>query len=338
MRKDKALSILRIVFLNNGYWKLLSLVIAVLIYFSIRAEISHVRVISIPVEAEFDAAGAGAAIESVEPRSVQVTLRGSYTDVNQLALSVSRCVVRPRQKKSNLMDSVPVKIRHGNLRGVRGVRVVKIEPNVAVVKFDVPMSLPLMIARPTELGTALGRVQFVYDLTNAVVRGSRRQLSTLDPAVTQIQTEPINVDGRSQTFTTRVRLLPPGEVVNATVEPPEMVVQVQILSEKATAKLERVPVVVTHPHAASLRWRAEPEWVEVELSGRGEIVKAVTPEQVTAVVNGNLPLSQETNGVPVRIHLQQGLEISEVRALPPVVRLIPVTTPPPGADTPAGQK
>jgi len=337
MQRDKVLSILRIVFLNNGYWKLLSLVIAVLVYFSIRAEISHVRVISIPVEAEFDAAGAGAAIESVEPRSVQVTLRGSYTDVNQLSLSVARCVVRPRQKKGNLVDSVPVKIRRGNLRGVRGIRVVKVDPNVAVVKFDVPMSLPLMIARPAEIGTARGRVQLVYDLTNAVVRGSRRQLSTLNPEVTQIQTEPINVDGRSQTFSTRVRLLPPGDVVNATVEPPEMVVQVQILSEKATAKLERVPVVV-YPHDMVQRWHVEPECVEVELSGRGEIIKAVTPEQVTAVVSGNLPLSRETNGVPVMIHLQQGLEVSEVRALPPTVRLIPVTASVVGADTPAGQK
>ncbi|HPC48572.1 MAG TPA: hypothetical protein PL016_00410, partial [Kiritimatiellia bacterium] len=68
MQRDKVLSILRIVFLNNGYWKLLSLVIAVLVYFSIRAEISHVRVISIPVEAEFDAAGKVLSIEEKPAR------------------------------------------------------------------------------------------------------------------------------------------------------------------------------------------------------------------------------------------------------------------------------
>jgi len=338
MRMDKGLSVLKIIFLNNGYWKLLSLVIAVLVYFSIRAEISHVRVVSIPVETEFESVEGGAAIESVEPRSVQVTLRGSYSEVNQLALSAVRCVVRPRQKKNKLMDTVTVKIGHTNLRGVRGVRVAKIEPGMAVVKFDVPMALSLAIARPTEKGMARGRIQFVYDQTNAVVKGSRRLLSSLDAEKTQIQTEPIDVDGRSQTFSTRVRLLPPGDAVNAVVDPPEMVVNVMIISEKATAKIERVPVVVSQPFASANRWVTDPGWVDIELSGRSEVVKAVTLGDVTASVNGNIPLSpSETNEVPVVVHVQQGLVVDEVKALPATVKLIPMAplsqNP---ANTPAG--
>ena len=54
MQAENGVSFLRMALLNNGYWKLLSLVIAVLIYFTIRADISHVRVITIPVETEFE--------------------------------------------------------------------------------------------------------------------------------------------------------------------------------------------------------------------------------------------------------------------------------------------
>ena len=325
MRAAKWGAILRVDFLNNGYWKLLSLVIAVLIYFSIRADISHVRVISIPVETEFDAEDGGVAIESVEPRSVQVTLRGSYADVNQLTLSVARCVLRPRQKKSLLLDTISLKIRSSNLRGVRGVRVVKIEPNEAVVKFDVPMMLTLPVARPVEVGMARGRVQLLYDQTNAVVRGSRRQLSQMDKDKAQIQPESIDVSGRSQNFVTRVKLLPPGEAINAVVDPPEMVVNVQIISEKATARIERVPVVISQPFGTPDRWRPDPAAVDIEVSGRGEIVNGLTLDQVTATVNGNYLLTPSvTNEVPVVIHVQQGVEVSEAKSLPVTVKLVPL--------------
>ena len=326
MEAEKRLSFLRGAFLNNGYWKLLSLVIAVLIYFTIRADISHVRVITIPVETEFESGAAGgAAIESVEPRSLQVTLRGSYSEVSQLVASTVRCVVRPKQKKNTPVDTVEVKLGNANLRGVRGVRVAKIEPSVVVVKFDVPMSLLLAVAPPAMEGKARGRVELVYDQTNAVVKGSRRLLSPLDAAKVQIQTEPISVDGRSQTFSTRVKLLPPGDAVNALVDPPEMAVNVVIINEKATAKIERVPVTVSQPFASPNRWRTEPEWVDVELTGRSEVVKAVNFGQVMASVNGNIPLTPNaTNDVPVVVHVQQGLSIDEVTALPAAVKLIPL--------------
>lgn len=316
---------LRVAFVSNGYWKLFSLVVSVLIYFSIRADISHVRTLSIPVEAEFETVAGGAAIESVEPRSVQVTLRGSYSDVNQLALTALRCVVRPKQKKNTVRDTVDVKIGASSLRGVRGVRVVKIEPNVAAVKFDVPMTLRLVVAPPEIVGKARGRVELVFDQTNAVVKGSRRLLSPLDVAKVQIQPERIDVDGRSQTFSARVRLFPPGDAVNAVVDPSEIVVNVLIISEKATAKLERVPVTVLQPFATDNRWRTDPEWVDIEMTGRSEVVKAVKFGEVTASVNGNVPFSlAETNEVPVLVHVRQGLSLDEVTPSPAVVRLIPL--------------
>ena len=333
MKVNAWVSLLRLMFLRNGYWKLLSLVIAVLVYFSIRAEISHVRVVTIPVETDFETTAGGAVIESIEPRSVQVTLRGSYSEVNQLVLSTIRCVVRPKQKKNSTLDTVSMKIGHTHLRGVRGLRVAKIEPNTVVVKFDVPMSLQLAVAPPVLEGRARGRVQLSYEQTNAVVKGSRRLLSPLDPELTQIQTEPIDVDGRSQTFATRVRLFPPGDAVNAIVEPSDMVVNVMILSEKATAKIERVPVVVSQPFATASRWKVEPEWVDIEVTGRSEVVKAVTFGEVLASVNGTMPLSSGTvtNEVPVVVHVQQGLAIDDVKAVPATVKLIslmPQNSPP----------
>jgi hypothetical protein len=316
-------------FVNNGYWKLLSLVVSAVIYFSIRSDISHFKTVVVPVEAEFERVAGGAAIEAVEPRSVQVTLRGSFDNVNQIASSALRCVVRPRQKKNVLRDTVEIKLGGANVAGARGVRVTKIEPGVAVVKFDIPMSLRLDVAAPEVVGKARGRVELVYEQTNAVVKGSRRLLSTLDATKVRIQPEAIDVDGRTQSFSKHVRLFPPGDPVGATVEPAEMVVNVLVISERATAKLDRVPVIVLQPYAPDRSWRTAPAWVDVELTGKSEVVKGVKVGDVTASVS--LPESFSaagTNEVPVVIHVRQGLSFDEVSAVPPAVRLVRETATP----------
>ncbi len=328
MLSDKTLSFLRMAFLRNGYWKLFSLFIAVLIYFSIRSEISHLRVITIPVDAEIDVGTTGAVVETIEPRSVQITVRGSYSEVNQLSVANVRCVVRPKQRKGDLLDSVAVKIKPSNLLGVRGLRVVKIDPNPVMVRFDVPMTLKLPVAAPTVTGKARGRVELSYQQTNAVVKGSRRLLSPLDAETVQIGTEPIDVDGRSQSFNANVRLIPPGDALSAIVEPHEIMVNVLIHSEKKTAKIERVPVIVFQAsQTSSPRWRVEPETVDVEVTGRSEVIDGITFGEIVASVSGEaaIAMSSVTNEVAVTLHIRQGLAVDEMRPIPAKVKLIPLS-------------
>jgi len=327
MRYDKAILFLRMAFLRNGYWKLFSLIVAVLIYFSIRSEISHLRVITIPVDAEIDVGTTGAVVETIEPRSVQITLRGSYSEVNQLSVANVRCVLRPKQRKGDLLDSVAVKIKPSNLLGVRGLRVVKIDPNPVMIRFDVPMTLQLPVEAPTVTGKARGRVELSYQQTNAVVKGSRRWLSPLDAETVQIGTETIDVDGRSQSFIANVRLIPPGDALNAVVDPPEMLVNVLIRSEKKTTRIERVPVIVVPPLRAAPRWRVEPGTVDVEITGRSEVVDGIAFGEIVASVSGAAAAasSSVTNNVDVTLHIRQGLAVDEMRPIPDKVKLVPLS-------------
>jgi len=218
-----------------------------------------------------------------------------------------------------------MRIGSSNVRGLHSVRVIKIEPETAVVKFDMPMSVLLAVAPPELTGKARGRVELLYDQTNALVSGSRRLLSPLDVTTVRVQPETIDVDGRSQSFAARVRLYPPGDPTSIVVDPSEIVVNVHIISEKATVRLERVPVIVLQPFATATRWRTEPEWVDVELAGRAEVVKAVKFGEIAASVNGNVVFSlAETNEVPVVVHVRQGLSVDEVTPAPASVKLIPL--------------
>ena len=134
-----------------------------------------------------------------------------------------------------------------------------------------------------------------------------------------------------------MKLYPPGEAVNAVVEPSDMVVNVLVISEKATIRLERVPVVVMQPPGDANRWLVDPPWVDIEVAGRSEVIKAITFGQVIASVNGTIPVATltATNDVPVTVHVQQGLAVDELKATPPVVRLTPAPTPPASTPVPA---
>jgi len=330
MRLNNFKTVLHILFINNGYWKLLALVIAVVVYFSIRSDISHMKVISVPVEVTNDSTAGNAAIWSVEPRSVQVKIRGSYNEISEIVDSTITCTLRAKQKSNSILDTVKVKVHAKNIQGVRDARIVKIEPSTIDVKFDFPVSFPLAVAAPTIKGTARGSVKLSYDVTNAVVSGSRRLLRTLDVDNTRIQCEPIDVEGRLESYTTRLRLVPPGDPANIKVEPPDMVVNVSIISEKASTKIENVPIVISQPAGSPNRWLTDPRFVNIAVSGRSELLKSVKFGDIMASVDGNIPLVPGlTNEVPVMVHVRQGLEVDSVKSIPEMVNLIPVIDPKP---------
>ena len=328
----------KMLFVRNGWWKLFSLALAIFIYFSIRSEISHVRILTFPLEVEYDEGAPDSlgqsVVESIEPAAVQVMVRGSYSEVTRLDEKTVRCLIRPRQK-GNLQDIETIKIKNSNLRGIGGVRVVRIEPSQISVKFDVPMSLTLPVAPPVVEGRARGRVELEYEHGSqpptAVVKGSRRLLSPLDVTKVRIQSAPISVEGRTQTFTARVKLNPPGGVLNAKIDPPEIMVTVKVINEQTSAKLEHIPVNVMGTTGLSSFWKAEPAWVDVELVGRAEVLSAIRSEDLLVSVNGNIPVvsGSSSSEVPVFVHLRPGVLVDDAKPIPSKVKLIAIAEPAP---------
>jgi len=327
LRLNKYITVLQILFLNNGYWKLLALVIAILLYFTIRTETSEIRDISVPVEVKNDSSVNDAAIWSVKPLSVQMRVRGSLAAVTEIEGKRLKCVVRARHKSSSILDTVSIKVRPKNIPGVSGVRtarIVKIEPSVIDVEFDIPRSITLAIAPPELKGTARGTVSLLYNVTNATVTGSERLLKDLDVINTRVQCEPIDVEGRLDSFSTSLRLVPPGDVANVKVSPPDMVVNVIITSRNVISTNQQFRVnILSRPENSLNRWLAEPEFVDIQVSGRAELLKGEQSLSTMASVNGNIPfVPGQTNEVPVLVYVRQGLAVDWVKAVPEKVKLI----------------
>jgi len=310
--------ILRLMFVRDWPWKLLSLVIACMLYFSIRAQISHVRPYSVPVDGAFDSGDTGVVIESVEPRSVQVKLRGSNSDLNQINPDILLFDISPKRKKNNAVpaDSETVRLRTSQLRNANRLRVVDIEPPEVQVRFDVPASLQLNIARPEITGVARGQVRLLYDQTSATVTGSRRLLATLDAGTVQVMSTLIDVEGRTQSFQTRVALSPPGDPTRLKVTPSEMVVNVQITNEKATKRIGNVPVQVIPLPPDNPPWTCIPPTVELHVEGSPKEIANVRREDFSVIANvveddsENFPYQE----IPLTVLVRQGTTMTATPA------------------------
>jgi hypothetical protein len=124
-------NILWLIFLRDWPWKLLSFAIAVMIYFSVRAEISNLKTLAVPVMGD-----AGYVVTSSKPQTVHVTLRGSETELSQLYTPSIFVAVSSSSKETNEIETIHLKA--SALRQIGRLRVVRIDPAFVNVRFEPP--------------------------------------------------------------------------------------------------------------------------------------------------------------------------------------------------------
>ena len=305
--------------LTDWRWKLMALVLAVAVFYTVRSKISHVTTIAVPVEME---KVPGLAVLKAEPFSVRVTFRGTYMDLQALSGHELRVVLRPRSADSGESEMVPVRGRD-IIGRPDGVRVVGVEPDRVRLTFDRQISLSLPVAPPLVEGRPLrGRVEMKYDPHAVTVKGARRQLEALKAADYHLLTEPINVEGCVQSFTKTVRIATPsGGAMQADISPAEVAVTVNINTEQSTREIRNVPVLVVAATGRKNDWWVEPPVVQVRLTGRAEVVQAVDPDSLLVLVDARKTVL-DSEMLPVLIYLPTGVTVDAMESDPPGVMMM----------------
>ena len=140
-------SVLWLLFVRDWPWKLLSLAIALMIYFSVRSEISNLKTIAVPIMGD-----AGYVVTSAKPQTVHVTLRGSVTELSQLYTPAIYFAVSPNSKKAKLADTGEpqvIRLRSSALRQIGRLRVVRIDPSSIRVQFERPPRNDVLPTQPS---------------------------------------------------------------------------------------------------------------------------------------------------------------------------------------------
>lgn len=144
-----------------------------------------------------------------------------------------------------------------------GLKVVSITPGAIRVAFDKRVEKTVEVTAVTE-----GRPQHGYSVkeqkvepATVRVRGGERLLA----ALTSIRTHEVSVEGRTESFDTKIDLAPPTGVET---EPGQRVtMSVRIEEDLITKRLPGVPVAVRGEGLDPAKWAVEPARVEVTLTG-----------------------------------------------------------------------
>ena len=302
--------------LTDIRWKTAALILAVIVFYTVRSRISDTVTLSVPVEAEKEP---GLAVLKADPFSVRVTFRGAYADLQQLSLHEMRILLRPHANASG--GSELVHIRAGDVRGrPAGARVVGIEPESVLLTFDRQDQMMLPVAPPPLEGKPLrGRVELDYSPRMVLVKGAHRQLQEWLAADFHLQTQPLSVDGCVQSFTKNVEIATPGAAWQAEISPREVSVKVNIVTEQSTRELRDVPVLMAAPASRKGAWQVLPSTVQVRLTGPGEVVDAITPDSLIVMVDARRASADEPTVAMVQVHLPPGVVLDAVESDPPAV-------------------
>ncbi len=313
MRKinpDRLLAVLR----ENLGLKALSLFLALIIFYAIRSTISNRVVFSVPVEVKVDK---GEAILEQDPRNVEVTFEGSRAELRRLAEESLSVVVSP--PKGEDRREVPVLSR--NVSAWRVARVVNIDPKVINVEYDKESRKIMPVARPTIKGTPLrGQLTVEYLPRMVEISGPRKQLEELVVEGYEVQTEPIDVEGRVQSFTRVVKLLPPEDIVVSAIEPSSVEVTITIETEIRLEEVPGLPVMAAYVSNTNHYFSFDPSNVVVRLAGHNEALAAVEADSLMALADCR-GLDPGVHDIRVNVFVPPGVNLESASAVPPSVKV-----------------
>jgi len=309
---------------NNIGLKLMALFLGIASWFAIREAISfEIAIPEIPLEINTPA---GWAILRQSETTVRVTFRGSQEDIRLMDSRQIRAIITPH---TNLFPQcLDMELSPRDIKGIRGVRVVRVAPNRVQVSLDRESEKKVPVKSRTTGKPFAGEVEaLVCDPAIVTLKGPAQQLNQTE----WVFTEPVDVDGRIASFSRRCRVLPPDDTWTPKIEPAEVQVKIAITEKTETASFKTVPVWAVikpgNPHIVQV----QPERVKVELIGPAkqlEEIKNTSPHVFVDCVDLNTSLSYD---LPVQVYLPPGKHLAST-VDPPFVHVVfssskPVTEP-----------
>lgn len=289
-------------FSNNAGMKALALVLAALSFYAIRGITGFEIRYDVPLEVIVEE---GVAVLEKETRIVEVTFRGSPEDLRRLEQKQIKALVKPKTVALSGSESVPITAR--DIKGVSGVTVVKIKPSAVVLTFDREAQKVVHVVKPQTTGTPLvGNAEVEYEPQEVTLRGPRLRLQGLET----VSTEPIDVDGRVESFTRTIRVLSPSDKWVSEMEPDEITVYVKIVTEMVSHSWTNVPVLAATEPGTGMSVRFVPPSVTVTLAGRPEVIAGVRSNKLCAFVTCMESDLSTTNMLPVSVHIPPGSEVT----------------------------
>lgn len=214
----------------NGDLKVLSVLLAAVLFFLIRPfAVGNTKTFSVPVRVA--SSNPYVTVVDFAPKTASVTLRGPRNKIDSFDPSQLALVVEEAFPDTEGRVFRPLGARA--LRGEGDLKFLSCPVDVVRVELDYTakwettnlVALPQLVGRPVEGGTATVRLA---DPVSVVVKGSIRKLNEFRDAGLLLPTEPIDVEGKTKSFSEPVAIKIPADSGITSVEPAAVMAFVDI--------------------------------------------------------------------------------------------------------------
>ncbi len=294
--------VIKSVFVKNWTLKILAILLGALSFYAIRGAISFEVPYTVPIEVQM---GPGMAVLDKSVTSVEVSFGGSQDDLRRIDQSQLKAVVKPRE--TNPGGSEVVMIRAEHIVGQGKVRVLSIRPSTLTLSYDREAERDVIVLKPKTVGVPLmGRAEIDYEPKAVKLRGPKRRLAH----ISAVSCEPVDVDGRVESFTRKVVVLSPGDAWVYQIEPPEITANVTIVTERISRTVTNVAVLAVTQPGAPACVDVEPRVVDVVLMGRSEVLEGIARDAVRVYVNCVDLETDASYELPIGVYLPPEVDVA----------------------------
>lgn len=284
---------------RNKRLKGLSLFLAILTWYIIQDTISfELQIPDVKLQIQVQE---GMAILDQSASTVDVTLRGSQEDIQLMDPRRLQAVVMVSGESSRLTQEVEV--TPAMIRGLRGVRAVAVHPSRILVTLDHQAEKRVPVKGRITGAPLFGQVESVLcEPSTVLLSGPAAKLATTDCVYTQ----PLDVDGRVESFARRSSIQAPGDNWVAKMDPADVQVKVVISGKSNGQSLKNIPVSAILDPGPMMVVDIIPPTVEVILKGRLADQLSMEHPRIKAFADCTGLTSPGVYVMPVHVHSSMG--------------------------------
>jgi len=277
----------------------------------------------------------GWAIRDKDVNTVRVTFRGTRDDLADLNAESIQVVVDLRNEEyepEKVIVLRPRQVTHGG----NNSRITSIQPDILTLKLgrEGEKQLPILVNQIGNPPAGFKVDAIVVEPPLVTLVGAEDLLETINA----LQTTPLLLSEKIQSFDQRLDVLPPSPDWVGEVEPSRVLVRVTVAGLTVERKLSGIPLMLTHPadQQIPLRQKVEPPVVDVFLKGSPQLLDELDLRKVQAFVSAENLENQDSDFRKVNVLVPAGLEVLgvqpdqvRIRTVPPATPVSPTPTPVP---------
>lgn len=312
--------------LHNYKLKAMSLILALLSWVIVKQITNNDKVISdVPVRIILPQ---GWAIRDKDINTVQVTFRGTREDLANLDQKSVQINIDLRAESYEPAKTVTLLPRQVTFAG-SNTRITAIEPKTFSVRLgkEGQKQLPLLVSQTGQPPEGFKVEAIEVDPNLATLVGAEDLLA----GINALQTVPLNLADKIQTFEQRLDILLPNPDWVGKVEPSRVLVKVTLAGLTVERKIGEVPLFLTHPadQQSPLRQGVSPSVVDVFLKGPPQLLDNLDVRRIQAFVSAENLENRESNIRKVNVLVPAGIEVLGIQPDQVQIRIIPPPTPTP---------